>query len=108
MNYKTTYLAGQQTYINRIMIHSQHIFSFVSVFTVFNTRVTTALLYPRESETREIKSLDGIWNFIKPNQTISQTTPDGGILNKWYLNDLSKVCMVCVFFQQMQTFEASW
>lgn len=40
-----------------------------------------------ESETREVKSLDGIWNFVKSNQT----APTQGIREKWFLNDLNKV-----------------
>lgn len=78
---------------NRIM---QHILCFVFGFLLTTTKDshTTALLYPRESETREIKSLDGIWNFVKTNQT----TPNEGTLAKWYLNDLSKV-FFCFFFQ---------
>lgn len=76
------------------MRRCQHVLSFIFGFMVFITKDTrtTALLYPHESETREIKTLDGIWNFIKLNQT----TPNQGILDKWYLNDLSKVS--CVFF----------
>lgn len=41
----------------------------------------------RESETREVKSLDGIWNFVKSNES----SPTEGIREKWYLNDLKKV-----------------
>lgn len=41
----------------------------------------------RESETREVKSLDGIWNFVKSNQS----APTQGLREKWFLNDLSKV-----------------
>lgn len=44
-----------------------------------------------ESETREVKSLDGIWNFVKSNQT----SPTEGLREKWYLNDLSKVIGRC-------------
>lgn len=80
--------------LNRNMLRTQYVLSFAFVFMVFNAKVTqtTALLYPRESETREIKSLDGIWNFVKSNQTSNvKTELDKGILDKWYLNDLSKV-----------------
>lgn len=58
-------------------------------FMMFSTKDirTEGLLYPRESETREVKSLDGIWNFVKSNET----SPTEGIREKWYQNDLSKV-----------------
>lgn len=71
------------------MRRSQYVLSFVFGFMMFSTKdtQTVGLLYPRESETREVKSLDGIWNFVKSNQT----APTEGIRDKWYLNDLSKV-----------------
>lgn len=48
---------------------------------------TTGLLYPRESETREVRSLDGIWNFVQSDQyNVTQ-----GIRERWYKDDLSKV-----------------
>lgn len=74
------------------MLCNQHVLSFAFTFMVFNTKFihSTALLYPRESETREIKSLDGIWNFVYQTNS-TETRPDEGMLNKWYLNDLSKV-----------------
>lgn len=77
---------------NRIMRRSQYVLSFVFGFMMFSTEDTrtTGLLYPRESETREIKSLDGLWNFVKSNQT----APTEGIRDKWYLQDLSKVCVL--------------
>lgn len=80
------------------MRRSQYVLSFVFGFMMFSTKdtQTVGLLYPRESETRELKSLDGMWNFVKSNQT----APTEGIRDKWYLNDLSKVSnnlstMVC-------------
>lgn len=44
------------------------------------------LLYPRESETREIRSLDGMWNFVKGNTN----DPKEGFKEEWYKYDLSK------------------
>lgn len=45
---------------------------------------TEGLLYPRESETREVRSLDGMWSFAK-----SETTkPSEGLREKWFLKDL--------------------
>ncbi|XP_037032155.1 beta-glucuronidase isoform X5 [Bradysia coprophila] len=48
--------------------------------------VTSGLLYPSESETREVKYLNGIWNFVKSNET----NPTEGVREKWYLKELSK------------------
>lgn len=45
------------------------------------------ILYPRESETRQLKSLDGIWNFVL--SPISD--PLIGFNHKWYKNPLQKV-----------------
>lgn len=46
------------------------------------------MLYPRQSETREILSLDGIWNFISsPNNDLLV-----GFREKWYKTQLKKVC----------------
>lgn len=72
------------------MRRTQRVLSFVFGFMMFSTKdtaLTEGLLYPRESETREVKTLDGIWNFLKSNET----APTEGIRDKWYLNDLSKV-----------------
>ncbi|XP_073995288.1 beta-glucuronidase-like isoform X2 [Rhodnius prolixus] len=44
----------------------------------------TGILYPRESETREVKSLDGIWNFRV------SVNPGEGVKNRWYAQKLSK------------------
>ncbi|XP_077273342.1 beta-glucuronidase isoform X5 [Temnothorax americanus] len=45
------------------------------------------LLYPRESESREVKSLDGLWDFV--------VSPEGdalkGYTERWFTDDLSKV-----------------
>lgn len=48
---------------------------------------TKGLLYPRESETREVKSLDGMWQFVKSNTV----DPAEGYRAKWWSNDLGKV-----------------
>jgi beta-glucuronidase len=44
-----------------------------------NEKVSHGLLYPRESETREVRSLDGMWNFVRSNVT----NPSEGIRDKW-------------------------
>ncbi|CAG2058281.1 unnamed protein product [Timema podura] len=48
--------------------------------------ITSALLYPQESETREVKTLDGIWKFrlSPPNK------PDQGFDEEWYDNELKE------------------
>lgn len=48
---------------------------------------THGLLYPRESETREVRSLDGMWNFVKGNTN----DPKEGFREEWFKYDLSKV-----------------
>lgn len=59
-------------------------FVFGTMFFTGNEKVTEGLLYPRESETREVRSLDGMWNFAKsdPNK------PSEGLREKWYLKEL--------------------
>lgn len=47
---------------------------------------TSGILYPRESESREVKSLDGMWNF-----KLSLPDPLVGFKERWYMKDLSKV-----------------
>jgi beta-glucuronidase len=47
-------------------------------------RVTAGLLYPRDSETREVRSLDGMWLFAKSDVN----KPSEGLRDKWFLKDL--------------------
>ncbi|GLG94854.1 Beta-glucuronidase [Gryllus bimaculatus] len=44
------------------------------------------VLYPRESETRDVRSLDGIWNF----RLASETDPLAGFTHKWFDSDLAQ------------------
>lgn len=45
-------------------------------------------LYPRESISREVRSLDGLWNFrLSPLHD-----PDKGFREEWYAQPLGKVC----------------
>uniref|UniRef100_A0A1A9WT52 Beta-glucuronidase n=1 Tax=Glossina brevipalpis TaxID=37001 RepID=A0A1A9WT52_9MUSC len=48
---------------------------------------TKGLLYPRESETREVRSLDGLWSFIKSEIN----DPDQGLKELWHKQELHKV-----------------
>ncbi|XP_064535922.1 beta-glucuronidase-like [Drosophila montana] len=45
---------------------------------------TVGLLYPHESNTREVRSLDGIWNLLRSNAS----DPLQGIREKWYKQNL--------------------
>lgn len=45
---------------------------------------TVGLLYPRESETREVRSLDGIWNLVRSNVS----DPLQGVREEWYKKTL--------------------
>ncbi|XP_032293202.1 beta-glucuronidase isoform X4 [Drosophila virilis] len=47
---------------------------------------TRGMLYPRESETREVRALDGIWNFVRSDEA----NPTQGIRDGWFNDDLSK------------------
>lgn len=45
---------------------------------------SVGLMYPRESETRVVRSLDGIWNFgMSPTDNSSE-----GLIEEWYLRNL--------------------
>uniref|UniRef100_A0A0C9RM89 GUSB protein n=1 Tax=Fopius arisanus TaxID=64838 RepID=A0A0C9RM89_9HYME len=48
------------------------------------------MLYPRESESREVRSLDGLWDFA--------VSPPGdsakGIRDQWYQDNLSRVKII--------------
>ncbi|CAG7734111.1 unnamed protein product [Allacma fusca] len=47
---------------------------------------TSGILYPQESESREVKSLDGIWNF----RLAPRFQPDLGFQQAWYSASLEK------------------
>lgn len=49
-----------------------------------NEKTTEGLLYPRESETREVRSLDGIWQFARSDPNY----PSQGIREKWFNKEL--------------------
>ncbi|KAH8384742.1 hypothetical protein KR093_007346 [Drosophila rubida] len=65
-----------------------YIIKFTLALIIVNKDVKTSrgMLYPRESETREVRSLDGIWNFVCSDER----NPTQGIRDKWYEDDLSK------------------
>lgn len=45
------------------------------------------ILYPKESETREVLSLDGLWNFALPENS----RPFEGFEDHWYKKSLKSV-----------------
>lgn len=59
----------------------------VMVLTTGPIQATQGLLYPFESESREVRSLDGPWNFLKSRQD----KPMQGVKEKWFLKDLKDV-----------------
>ncbi|XP_061509526.1 beta-glucuronidase isoform X4 [Anopheles gambiae] len=59
---------------------------FGAMYTSGNESSTEGLLYPIESETREMKKLDGMWNFVRSESN----NPSQGIREKWYTDDLAR------------------
>lgn len=59
---------------------------FGAMYTLGNASSTEGLLYPIESETRELKKLDGMWNFVRSDSN----NPSQGIREKWYTDDLAR------------------
>ncbi|XP_058802682.1 beta-glucuronidase-like [Phymastichus coffea] len=55
-----------------------------------STQALPGLLYPRESESREVKSLDGFWDFALPPSDDAHK----GHREKWFASRLSKVAEV--------------
>jgi hypothetical protein len=56
---------------------------------------TGGILYPQESESRDVRSLDGIWNFrISP-----ETDPLTGFRERWFQKDLSQVSPLISFLE---------
>ena len=72
---------------------------FCTIFFLFALiDYSEAILYPIESETRELKSLDGIWKF----QLSPSLEPEIGFEGKWFSNksvwlqsDKSKDTIIC-------------
>nr|XP_029712731.1 beta-glucuronidase-like isoform X3 [Aedes albopictus] len=59
---------------------------FGTMFSNGNESSSEGLLYPRESETREVKKLDGMWNFVRSDSN----NPSQGLREKWFSDDLSR------------------
>lgn len=60
---------------------------FAGVLVLVHSSLVAALLYPRESQYREVKELNGLWHFR------ADYSPDrrAGFDEKWYQQPLSKV-----------------
>lgn len=59
----------------------------VMILTTGQVKGTRGLLYPFESETREVRTLDGKWNFLKSNSY----DPTEGIKQQWFARSLQDV-----------------
>lgn len=59
----------------------------VMILTTGPIQGTRGLLYPFESETREVRTLDGPWNFLKSKQD----DPMEGVKQKWFQRDLAEI-----------------
>ena len=66
-----------------------------SLVTISKTSVADVdvggVLYPQETDTRELRILDGIWNF-----RVSPVDSQYGITNKWFAQDLDKVIFLTI------------
>lgn len=61
---------------------------------ILMTRSSRAMLYPRESETRQVKSLDGLWDF---RADILRS----GFEEMWYSMPLAQVILFPTFVQRV-------
>lgn len=66
------------------------VWSPLLVFTAIIT-VGAGALFPRESATREVKLLNGRWNF----RLSQRLNPNEGFNGTWWKQDLSKVRQAC-------------
>lgn len=95
-------MSSSETHLYTLYLYT-HLFAALSIFSLVtglyvlhfsialilvNKEVpqTRGMLYPRESETREVRSLDGIWNFVRSDQA----NPTQGVRDEWYAKELSK------------------
>uniref|UniRef100_A0A1A9VL01 Beta-glucuronidase n=1 Tax=Glossina austeni TaxID=7395 RepID=A0A1A9VL01_GLOAU len=72
-------LLAQKTFTEKPTTDQQH-----------NVKNTKGLLYPRESETREVRSLDGLWSFVKSEIE----DPEQGFRELWYKQELHKIITI--------------
>lgn len=84
-NKTKSYLAALTFLLMGVIGYSVH-FVFGVMLLSGDEKQTEGLLYPRESETREVRSLDGMWSFAK-----SETSKPGeGLREKWFLKELQE------------------
>ena len=62
----------------------------ISLASADNEDATWGGLYPRESESREVKSLDDLWNF----RLAPMHEPDVGFNEKWFSKPLATVSII--------------
>ena len=68
----------------------------VCLFTLLLTSqaaIEGGMLHPKESESREIKELNGLWNF----RADKSDTRNAGFTEKWYTQKLSQVIIIIKF-----------
>lgn len=66
-----------------------HAYVFLELFTSAASGILSkGMLFPRESESRQIQELDGMWHF-RADRSPSR---DEGMVKEWYLKSLSEVC----------------
>lgn len=63
------------------------VFSVMVLTSADQPKETRGLLYPFESETREVRTLDGKWNFLKSKSF----DPMEGVKHKWFARSLQDV-----------------
>lgn len=69
-----------------------HRLLFSSLWLGVLLKFAVAILYPYESETREVKTLDGLWTFCITPQSQPQ---DIGFSEQWYIHQPYDDKMVC-------------
>lgn len=65
------------------------IHQFLCVIYFITIVSSDGILYPRESESREVKSLNGIWSFRLDGQ--QHNNPELGFKEQWYMKPLQEV-----------------
>lgn len=69
------------------MMNTVQLYVNTLVISLFFGNGTNAILYPKESNNREVKELNGLWNF---RADFSEDRNEG-FIRQWYNQPLSKV-----------------
>ena len=64
------------------------LYATVLVVLLYQLRYSSSL-FPRETESREVKVLNGLWNFRVDNSS----SRDAGFTNEWFKKPLKKVSL---------------